>query len=122
VVPWRDTGRGRRCEKCISVVTEAPVSYREITEAVPGLTYRTLDYWTRSGYLQAANPGCGSGRRRSWPASEVEVAQLMHVLVSAGLEPSGAATAARNGGVLAPGVRVVVDVDGLRLLGTPPGS
>lgn len=122
VVPWRDTGRGRRCSACIAAVTDAPVTYREIREAVPGLTYRALDHWSRRGYLQAANPDCGSGRRRTWPAGEVEVAQLMHVLVQAGLAPRGAERAARNGGVLTTGVRVVVDLDGLHLPWTGSGA
>lgn len=117
VVPWRDTGRGRRCEACIAALTESPVTYREIQEAVPGLTYRALDHWSRKGYLHPANPDCGSGRRRTWPAGEVEVAQLMHVLVTAGLSPAGAERAARNGGVLSDGVWVVVSLDGLTLPG-----
>jgi hypothetical protein len=120
IVPWRDTGRGRRCEACIAAMTAAPVTYREIQEAVPGLTYRALDHWSRKGYLQPANPDCGSGRRRTWPAGEVEVAQLMHVLVSAGLSPAGAERAARNGGVLSPGVWVVVALDGIEFPGPDP--
>jgi hypothetical protein len=120
VVPWRDTGRGKRCEKCIAALTDAPVTYQEIQSAVPGLTYRTLNHWTVRGYLQAANPGCGSGRRQTWPAGEVEVAQLMHVLVTAGLSPRGAERAARNRGVLSDGVRVVVALDGLALPGVDP--
>jgi hypothetical protein len=120
VVPWRDTGRGQRCERCISVLTDTPVTYQEIQAAVPGLSYRTLNHWTTRGYLQAANPGCGSGRRMTWPAGEVEVAQLMHILVTAGLSPRGAERAARNGGVLSDSVRVLVATGELELPGVDP--
>lgn len=80
-----------------------------------GLSYRRLDYWSRRGWLKPANPDCGSGSSRVWPAGEVVVAQVMHLLVSAGVAPGAAARAARNGGVLAAGVRVVLDVDGIQL-------
>lgn len=74
-----------------------------------GLSYRRLDNWTRRGWLRALNPGVGSGRVRHWPASELEVARTMLVLTGAGVDPSAAARAARDGGRLAPGVTVTVD-------------
>lgn len=120
VVPWRDTGRGTRCEKCVAALVETPVTHKEIQEAVPGLSYRTIDHWTTRGYLQAANPGCGSGQRRTWPPAEVDIARLMWVLVQAGLTPWGAEQAARNRGVLSESVRVVVDAGDLQLPGVDP--
>src|SRR5690606_4903181 len=39
-----------------------------------GVTYRMLDYWTTTGVLRCDNPSPGSGRRRLWPESEIEVA------------------------------------------------
>lgn len=120
VVPWRDTGRGQRCEECVATLVETPVTYREIHAAVPGLSYRVLDHWTIRGYLRAANPGCGSGRRRTWPPGEVEIARLMWVMVQAGVGPAGAERAARGGGVLSDSVRVVVAAGDLVLPGVGP--
>lgn len=80
-----------------------------------GVSYRQLDVWTNQGLLLAVNQGCGSGRRRWWPAGEVEVARVMGVLVEVGLSPVAAAKAARGGGVLGPGVRVVINKDGIEL-------
>lgn len=74
-----------------------------------GLSYRQLDFWVRKGYLQPVRSGLGRGHDRMFPASEVRVAAEMAALVSAGLSPAVAHHAVRNGGELAPGVRVVVD-------------
>ena len=77
-----------------------------------GLTYRRLDYWTRLGLLISDNPGCGSGRRRTFPPGELLVARFMVRLTQAGIEPTAAARAARNGGWLDAGVRVdVIDAE-----------
>lgn len=120
-VPWRDTGRGKRCEACVAALVQTPVTYREIKEAVPGLTYRAIHHWTTRGYLRADNPGCGTGRRVTWPPSEVEIARVMWGLVQAGLVPWAAERAARNGGVLTESVRVVVsDASDLQLPGADP--
>ncbi len=112
--PWQDTGRGARCAECTTAVSESPVGYQEIMEGV-GVSYRRLHYWTRQGWVKALNPECGSGRQLVWPAEEVRVVQVMALLVRSGVEPGAAAKAARNGGVLDDGVRVVVDTGGVRL-------
>ena len=90
-------------------MTEGHVGWQEIVS--PTLTYRTLDYWTRRGYLQALNPDPGSGRQRHWPIEEARVAVTMSKLVAAGITVAAAHRAARNGGWLAEGVRVVVSSD-----------
>lgn len=112
--PWRDTGRGTRCTDCSRVLNDQPLGYQEITDAV-GLSYRTLHYWSKKGFVNPTNPSCGTGKQMTWPASEVLIAQVMHVLVGAGVEPAAAARAARNEGVLGVGVRVVVDLDDVQL-------
>lgn len=71
-----------------------------------GMTFRQLDWWCRQGWIRADNPDPGSGKRRSFPPGEVEVAATMTALVKAGVSASAAHRAARNGGLLAPGVRV----------------
>ncbi|WP_289009121.1 MerR family transcriptional regulator [uncultured Thermomonospora sp.] len=59
-----------------------------------GITYRQLDNWCRSGYL---NPhgGEGTGKARDFPPGEVQVAILMGRLVHAGFTPEAAHTVAR---------------------------
>lgn len=78
-----------------------------------GLTYRQVDFWTTRGYLRAdeASPGCGNNR--TWPQSEVRIAELMVRLTDAGLTVEAAHRAARGFGFdgraeLAPGVLVEV--------------
>lgn len=79
-------------------------------------TYRQVDYWTRAGYLRPAsgNPTPGSGHRREWDETELDVALLMGKLTEAGLMPRAAALVARQhvGGAgevqLADGVTVTV--------------
>jgi DNA-binding transcriptional MerR regulator len=61
-----------------------------------GITYRQLDYWTRTGVLRADNPHCGSGGVRTWPDEELRVAQRIAVLLRAGISLRTAATVARQ--------------------------
>lgn len=72
-----------------------------------GATYRMIDYWVRRGLLKPARALPGSGTARLWSASELKVARRMVVLVEAGLTVEAAERAARNGGVIAHGVRVL---------------
>lgn len=62
-----------------------------------GLTYRMLDYWARTGYLEPES-GDGSGSRRRWPQGEIDVAKDMLRLIRAGLTVSAAHRVARAGG------------------------
>lgn len=61
-----------------------------------GITYRCLDYWTRTGLLRidAATPG--SGIRRTYPATEIPVAILIDRLSKAGIDIRVAEPAARQ--------------------------
>lgn len=73
-----------------------------------GLDAQTAHRWTQKGYLRALDPRPGCGRVRLWLDGEDRIAEVMIFLVrKAGLRPSVAATVARNGGWLAPGVKVV---------------
>lgn len=73
-----------------------------------GATYRQLLHWTNRGYLHAYNGG-GTGFPFEWSDEEIRVAGAMKRMTDAGILPAAAARAARNGGVLAPGVRVLLD-------------
>lgn len=73
-----------------------------------GLTTRQLTHWTARGYLHPEGCG-GSGNRFHWPAEEIRAAKLMKTLVDADITPAGAARAARNGLILIPGIRIVLD-------------
>ena len=68
----------------------------EGTARACGITYRMLDYWTRKGWLRPYHDG-GSGRDRQWPATELQVAREMGLLVKAGLLPAAAHRVARAG-------------------------
>lgn len=80
------------------------------------LTYRRLDWWVRVGYLHPHHQG-GTGNTRTWPARELQVADLMRRLVEAGLTAGVAAIAARahlDGRPLvrlAPGLVLAIDTD-----------
>lgn len=73
-----------------------------------GITYRQMDYWIRAGLVQLAEPSNGMGHSRYVGPAEVQVVMVMAALVKAGVSPEAASRAARNGGELAPGVRVVI--------------
>lgn len=73
-----------------------------------GLSLRRVQYWTEQGWLLAVDGTRGSGYALEWPPCEVLVAAYMMRLVEAGVSPPAAARAARAGGVIAPGVRVVI--------------
>lgn len=61
-----------------------------------GLSYRQLDYWTRSGRIHADEPTPGSGHRRTWPDEEIAVAGRIARLIAAGLSLEIAAGVARD--------------------------
>lgn len=77
-----------------------------------GITYRQLDYWTRSGWVHPIG-GRGSGHNRAWPLSEVDAIGRMVRLVDAGLLPSRAAMPAHldpgSVVIMSSGVAVVTD-------------
>lgn len=75
-----------------------------------GITYRELDYWTRTGRLRTltdATPGQGHGRM--WQPGEVEVAALTKRLTDAGLKLDVAFTVARGQHQIGPGIALVID-------------
>jgi hypothetical protein len=106
---WIERNELPHCSLCTRATAEE-IQSADVVSAT-GATYRQIDYWVRQGYI---NPtprinGAGSGTPRVWPAEELKVAREMAVLVAVGLLPDAAHRAARSGGVLAPGVRIVVD-------------
>lgn len=70
------------------------VSLGDILAAVPGLSQRQLDSWTRRRYLTAVEGG-GSGRTRWYPRREMAVAWWMQQLVAVGVTPQAASGLAR---------------------------
>lgn len=72
------------------------------------ITYRQLDYWTRTGRLHPNEDAPGSGNPRTYPASEVAVACLLARIVDAGLSISPAERAARE--LLATGTTVLAGI------------
>lgn len=49
-----------------------------------GITYRQLDFWTRSGYLHPVTPSPGSGYIRAYPPTDITRARLVARLLTAG--------------------------------------
>lgn len=64
--------------------------------AAADVTFRRIDFWTRSGYLHPATKAPGSGHQRLYPAGEVAVVRLMRLLTADGLLPNVAVTRARE--------------------------
>lgn len=69
---------------------------RERAPLPTGLTYRQLDYWARSGYLRPDGNNQGTGRFRTWPSSELEIAARMVRLIDLGFVVATAARLARG--------------------------
>lgn len=67
--------------------------------AAAGITYRQIDYWSRTERLRPRighEPGRGQGGvYRQWDTAEVRVARLMGRLTAAGINPTTAEQAAR---------------------------
>jgi len=61
-----------------------------------GITYRMLDYRTRTGYLSAEPRPTGSGCPREYSDAEARVAITMARLVRGGVDPRTAADMARH--------------------------
>lgn len=61
-----------------------------------GVTYRQLDYWSRTGILRCINGGPGSGYVRAYPESEVAFARLLKQLLDGGVVLRPAVALARE--------------------------
>lgn len=99
VLVARPAGGTRPCRRALAasgVACEAHTTRTTTIGPFEGLSYRQLDYWTRSGYLRAVDPTPGSGGTREWPDHEVVVASLMLRLLRAGLRLDVAARVART--------------------------
>lgn len=78
-----------------------------------GVTYRKLDYWTRTGILHTEVPARGSGSVRVWPESEIAVAvAIVRLREHLGLSLEQAAKIARCPG----GTRSVSLASGITLM------
>ena len=83
----------------------------QVLATIPGLTYRQLDFWTRTGRLKAhyhySNGGrdilnnAGSGSDRCWPPQQVTIATRVYKLGLRGIQVDKAFTIATNPHVLA---------------------
>ncbi len=102
---------GLDVDACSIALEPAPTVVGVDAMLATGISFRCLDYWTRRGYLRTVDFRGGSGYRRGWPASEVDIAAMMRRLVSAGVTLARAHQIARAGGHLevAAGVHITVD-------------
>lgn len=68
------------------------------TADAAGISFRQLDYWTRTGKIRALprGPDASSGRPRYYPPEEVAAVTLMADLVRDGLQPNAAIAYARE--------------------------
>lgn len=87
----------------------------ELLRRCPGVTYRQLDYWCRTGVLEPLVPARGSGCPRRFATPQVQVVRLVATLSSLGAEQPALARAAQQAESLAEHwwrVPVVVSADG----------
>lgn len=100
----------------VTAEPEAPILSAEFVR-LAGITYRQMDYWSRTGRLKHAPlplaecDGGSSGYNREWTLAEVGVARTMGRLVAAGLPLEKAHTVARSGESryeIAPGITIEV--------------
>jgi hypothetical protein len=100
--------------QAVDDVVDDSVGVAAVLAAVPGLSYRRLDFWTRRGWLVPVvrDEDAGSGFPRRYTLAEVAVASRMWALVEVGFETSVAAGAARDGRATVPlSDRVSVQID-----------
>ena len=71
-------------------------SAADILDAIDGLTYRQLDWWTVRGYINANTNRPGYGMHRCWDVDEVAVIARAVRLIDLGVTASKAITAARD--------------------------
>jgi hypothetical protein len=82
----------------------------QVLAAIPGMTYRQLDFWTRTGRIRAHHHyqnseqipvNAGSGSDRCWPHDQVALAGRIFKLLARGVTNLDAARAtAADRGVL----------------------
>jgi hypothetical protein len=88
--------------------------------ALPGMTYRKLDYWARTGILRPENPSAGSGVKRIFAYDELGVAAALLRLLSCGFSLHFAREVARGPRPHAEGFAVIAaPAHGIRLVVTP---
>jgi MerR-like DNA binding protein len=114
IVAERGVGHASWCASCMALMMvekKRPQGFSTAAELIASatITYRQCTYWTKVGLLIATEQAPGTGNVRFYSPTEVEVTRVMGRLVAAGVEPHAACRAARNGGQLAPGVRIVLD-------------
>lgn len=90
----------------MTVITPVPPQWRKHEPPPEGfvaassfadvITYRQLDYWTRTGHLHASADS-GAGYDRLWPAGEIRVARATKALLDAGFGLAVAREISRNG-------------------------
>lgn len=73
------TTRPTRATKRVGKATrERLFTTAEVLANTPGLSFRMLDYWLRTGTITIAAGGApGSGRQRMWTASELAGVQTL---------------------------------------------
>lgn len=68
-----------------------------VLKAVPGLSYRQLDYWTRRGLLRCVvDQHPGSGIPRFWDPEDIATLRRVVALTATGMKLSIAFTLARG--------------------------
>lgn len=70
------------------------LNYHQVLARIPGMTYRQLDFWVRTGRLKchhhlgssrAIDPWGGSGTERCWPPDQVTIAARIYKLLTRGI-------------------------------------
>lgn len=81
----------------MTTATADPVlSSRQVAD-LAGVSYRQLDYWTRTELVRpSAGDACGSGSRRRWTLDDVAVVRALGQLLNLGCGWPTTATAAAS--------------------------
>ncbi|MDE2096425.1 MAG: MerR family transcriptional regulator [Patescibacteria group bacterium] len=70
----------------LTVIEEEPPLSTQQVCALIGVTYRQLDYWTRTGHVRAIDDSCpGSGQRRAYSVDEVAKVRLIKRFLDMGM-------------------------------------
>lgn len=95
-------------------IPDGHISGPDLAQAA-GISYRQLDYWTRTGVLSCVEASPGSGFVRAYPISQVAFARLLKQLLDGGMNLRASVDLAHqlleHGHTLLAGIRIELPQD-----------
>lgn len=77
-----------------------PIGSTEMLRRCPGVSYRQLDYWCRTGVIEPLVPARGSGNARRFTPEQVQVVRLVARLSELGAQHEALKRAAEQASAL----------------------